>query len=299
MASAHEEHHALGHLHRLSGQAGLIITLALWSVAFLCGAVTYSALVKETFQALISGSSLVWKFTIVIYFTSWIAGVKIDKDNERDIYKTAPREGRIDPLSTTLAMAVFVLFGLMYLIEDLATGSSDAFLAIGLRHVVNPGAYQGLAHLLDGYGRLVLVLLIHALWLFNIPLWRYFIRHFIAPMTEASLRLCAKRHDYAGTKRIQIMSSYLMGDWQKLRFGVGIAYLAVVDVAYFAVLMHIPNGAVYLSILICGFVLAMEAWVWLMRFKVRFALGCVDEIVADYKLTKKPARAVAAPPGGE
>ena len=122
------------------------------------------------------------------------------------------------------------------------------------------------------------------------------IRHFIAPMTEASLKVCAKRHDYAGMKRIQIMSTYLMGDWQKLRFGAGIAYLALVDVAYFAILAHLAEGTIYLSILMCGFVLAMEAWVWLMRFKVRFALGCVDEIVADYKLTKKAARAVTTVP---
>jgi len=43
------------------------------------------------------------------------------------------------------------------------------------------------------------------------------------------------------------------------------------------------------SIPICGFVLAAEGWVWLMRFKVKFALECVDEIVRRYRLVRKPA----------
>jgi len=35
------------------------------------------------------------EIAIVVYFTSWIVGVQIDKDRERDIFKTAPREGQV------------------------------------------------------------------------------------------------------------------------------------------------------------------------------------------------------------
>jgi len=289
MASTRDHGGGLSHLQRLANQAALLIKIGLWCAALLFGAITFQAISKETFDALVSSSSLIWKFAIVVYFTSWIVGVQIDKDRERDIFKTAPREGRLDTLSITLAMTVFVLFGLMYLIEDISTGASQSFAAQRIKSILTDPVYRDISILFKNNEHKWVIVLIDVLWVFNIPLWLYFIKHFIKPMAKKSLEDCSKNRNYAGIKRIEIMESYLVGKWQKWRFGAGLAYLLIVDLFYVGFLRNTDDGTTHLAIPICGFVLAAEGWVWLMRFKVKFALECVDEIVDRYRLVRKPA----------
>jgi len=214
---------------------------------------------------------------------------RLSKDRERDIFKTAPREGRLDTLSITLAMTVFVLFGLMYLIEDISTGASQSFAAQRIKSILTDPVYRDISILFKNNEHKWVIVLIDVLWVFNIPLWLYFIKHFIKPMAKKSLEDCSKNRNYAGIKRIEIMESYLVGKWQKWRFGAGLAYLLIVDLFYVGFLRNTDDGTTHLAIPICGFVLAAEGWVWLMRFKVKFALECVDEIVDRYRLVRKPA----------
>ena len=43
----------------------------------------------------------------------------------------------------------------------------------------------------------------------------------------------------------------------------------------------------HFSLLIAGFVLSVESWIWLERYKVKFSLACLEEIALRYSFVPR------------
>ena len=290
MKDAHREHVERAYLRRLGADAGLIITLGVYLTSFV-GFVTFSVFLwqfaKQHSAAIFSSESLIWKISIIVYFSSWISGVRADKSREEAIYLSAPNRGRIDPVSAVSALLVFVLFALMLLAEEASPGSADTpagWLQSSVWARQMTGWYAA-----DGPAAFVVFL--NVLWFFNIFIWRLFIRKFIAPMARRSAELYAARGDHLGTLKIGIFGDYIMGEWQWRRFAAGAAYLLLMNVLFLRGAGGAGGTQLYLSLLVAGFVGSMEFWIWLRRYKTKFSLACVEEIGERYDLVPNISRA--------
>ncbi len=311
------------YLRRLGAVASTLLGVGFWFTAFVFGAATYSALANDTMWALWKAGSFLWKFSIAIYFTSWVLGVKFDKDRELEIYRSAPREGRIDAGSAALALFIFVLFGIMYLVEDIgytsdAAGSAPrSFLAAWLlnMHMVS-GYHESILYDCRKYGDITLFVFINVLWFFNVFIWRYFVKHFIKPMEAASRQIYREEENHFGLEKIHVFNRYIDGRWQWHRFACGSAYLLLLDVMLVLVLTtHVfgvavdpqPESAsaglgasgperITLAVLFAGFVIGVEGWIWIERLRTKFALSSIDGMSHRYDLSPHRATHRRRPP---
>lgn len=267
------------HLRKLGKRADRLIKIPLWIVTGL-GMLTLGQFlwdsVKQHEDIFLSNEDLIWKVAIIAYFTSWVVGVQKDKTQELDVYLSAPRSGRIDPGSAASCVLVFILFALMWLSES---ASHDRAQLGGIFFKAIPGA-SATADFFAVRGMLSFVVFLNVLWILNVFLWRLFIRKFIAPMSQRSRELYAQENNYVGLLKTELFDGYIMGSWQVHRFLVGGLYLAVLDGGFW--LAGLERHSLWMSVLVAGFVIAIEGWIWLMRYKLDFSLSCIDDISARY-----------------
>lgn len=271
--------------HRLSVSVNRLIKYCAWMTAGGFGFYTLWSVLNNGIQLVLSNDSLVWKIIISSYFVSWLVGVQFDKTYEEYVYNTAPRQGKLDIKSIILAAMVFLLFGIMYFIDGISTygkfldneliSSTQTYLSIN--------------------GRSIILILLNVLWFFNIPLWWYFLQNFINPMSHAATIKCRHDKNLLGIEKILIVDNYISGQWQNYRFVIGSIILIFVDIIWiiFIVLDGYPTN--YLSIILCGYLMFIEAWVWLMRAKMKYAIQALDKLSEKYYLTRRGPKAIRSP----
>lgn len=224
---------------------------------------------------------VLWKITLVLYFSSWILGPKFDKTNEEDVYVSAPRGGRLPMGHVCAVLSVAILFALMAMAETLNDRDNlvpRAMVLVGLNPASIGRRYQE-------YGPVSFLAFLNVLWVINVPLWLMFVRGHIVPMSRRSQRILKADDDRLGLQKVRVMDDYIMGRWQAWRFATGAIYLIVVDAAVYLQL-HRPIK-LYEYIAICGFVVVFESWVWLERLKARVALRLLEAMSIAYTLTPR------------
>jgi hypothetical protein len=278
-------------LELISSTVSLILTVGALFVAIVFAGATYSSFVHELYPAIFSSESLLWKFSIVLYFTSWYGGVRLDHAREAKIYRMPLPEVKVDPTSAALAFMIFVLFGFMYLVEDIqtanASGKEAESLLYYLGSLILADHKTAAVAWLSKHGTLIIIGLINFLWFFNIFLWRWFVEYFIKPLSKRSIE--HYRHErpnpnYFGVLKVDVLNHYLDGEWQWLRFKWGTAFILVIDLVQILILYDFLPKPEVTAALFVAFVVTFESWVWIKRLQVGFQISYLDEISRKYDL---------------
>jgi hypothetical protein len=255
-------------LHRLTNSVNKLINYGFWTTTVVFGGLTISEAFKGSYEKIALVDSLIWKIILSSYFISWFAGVKFDKEHEEYVYNTAPRGGKLDIRSIGLASAVFLLFCIMFVVDRYSINS----LTIGNITVS---------------GRSVLLFLLNVLWFFNIPLWIYFLRKFIDPMSKATKAEYDRDENFLGIEKIQTVNNYIKGQWQKVRFIIGSILILVVDGFWIYTVYILKYSDNYASLIVCGYLVVIESWVWLMRARMKYGIEALDRLGQEYDLTPR------------
>ncbi len=237
---------------------------------------------------LLPDSNILWKVTVVAYFSSWVLGVRFDKDNEEDAYVSAPNRGKIPAIDAALVLLVAVIFSFIAVLEEISSNadqSGNPIAELALR--VFGGWAASISKLYIKYGALSFLTILNTIWFLNIFLWRYFLKRYVYDMSLRSRAIMTERHRHAGLIKLEVMDNYLSGEWQAWRFAMGAVYLVVLNVYFGFVQARGLPMAIYHHLLLCGFVLVVEAWVWFERFRVRFTLRSIESVSSRYRLTPR------------
>jgi hypothetical protein len=227
----HPSSHAPTPIELLTRVVTLILTVGSIVIAILFAGITYSAFVHELIPAVISKESLLWKSSIVLYFTSWFAGVHLDLAREAKIFHLNEPVVRIDLKSAALACFIFVLFGIMYFIEDIQTGKGESLLyQLGPLIQLDENKKSEWILWISAHGVFLILGVINFLWVFNIFVWRWFVEYFIKPISRRSRAHYRSEGDNFGIVKTDILNEYLDGDWQWSRYKWGIGYLLSIDI---------------------------------------------------------------------
>lgn len=267
----------------------LILLIGTIFVLTLFGLITFTSFVDDLVPAVFSTQSLVWKFTIVTYFTSWLGGVNVDIRREGKIYHPEEKPGpRVDRLSWSLTFVIFVLFGIMYFIEDIQADQHDSLLAKFLYYTqLQDGMKQQGLSWIKAHGPLLILALINFLWFFNIFLWRWLVEYFTKDLSRESRLYYKSVKDYFGIVKVDLLDRYLDGNWQWRRYISGIVFLLFIDLFFIPSMFGNLDQVVDPKIppaLCATFVAVFETWIWLERLRVGFSIRNLDTVAKQYSL---------------
>ena len=136
---------------------------------------------------LLPDSNILWKVTVVAYFSSWVLGVRFDKDNEEDAYVSAPNRGKIPAIDAALVLLVAVIFSFIAVLEEISSNadqSGNPIAELALR--VFGGWAASISKLYIKYGALSFLTILNTIWFLNIFLWRYFLKRYVYDMSLRS-----------------------------------------------------------------------------------------------------------------
>ena len=208
--------------------------------------------VVETFAATILLHS-----ALGIYYFSWMFGL-INDTREQELVYTQPLKNV--PIHC-------LIFGLFF------------FLAFG-----------GLCYVKTAYSFSLV------LWIFlagNVLFWLYYVKRFLKATTEATRADFISNRDYISLEYLRaIHDDYLCGGWQWWRFAIGgiiislIAILAIQPGPLRSVIENIKPGQLntLIASLLLLFVLLMESWIWMRRFRVKNNIALLEDIQGRYHL---------------
>jgi hypothetical protein len=201
---------------------------------------------------------VLWKLTLLVYYTGWVVGTSIDTNFHEDVSVRAPFGGQL-PLQAAGLLVVFLIVAALLLYSR----TFEQF-----------------------------VLFITVFYATCLVGYRYIVREFSRPMIEESRAAYSADNDHFGLERIAIFERYMMGRWQFWRFMVG--WLIIATMIALAVLNRVLGGSipflrdvpiefVQLVGMVC-FILILETWIFYMRLKTIAALGALDDLSARYDL---------------
>jgi hypothetical protein len=191
---------------------------------------------------------------------------------EAKIYHLDEPAVKIDLKSGSLACFIFVLFGIMYFIEDVHTGQGESLLyQLGQLIQLTPSEKSDWILWIIKYAIFIVLGVINFLWIFNIFIWRWFVEYFIKPISRRSEAHYKSEGDHFGVIKIDVLNEYLDGDWQWSRYKWGLGGLLVIDLVLVPVSYNLLN-TVTIASLFALFVTVFESWIWLERLRVGFCI---------------------------
>lgn len=189
-------------------------------------------------------STVLWKAALVIYFFSWVLGADSDTEMQADIYLNAPHGGRLTKQDIGAILGIAVGFGILCYVSD---------------------SYRGFAVVLTLF------------WGFNILAWRYMVGVLQGPIRQ-SYASYGRTARYIDIEKVRVVERYIDGTWQWWRFGVGAALALAMDALAFFV--DVPEGYAHGTIFF--FVIFVEGWIWLMRWRTKVSLKVLEDLNERY-----------------
>ncbi len=208
--------------------------------------------VVETFTATVLLHS-----ALGIYYFSWMFGL-INDTHEQELVYTQPLKN----------VAIHCLiFGLLF------------FLAFG-----------GLCYVKTEYSfSLVLGIFLVG----NVLSWQYYVKIFLKATTKATRADFTSNRDYISLEYLRtIYDDYLCGVWQWKRFATGgiiISLIAILAIypgpprSVIEIIQPVQPNTLIASLLLL-FVLVMESWIWMRRFRVKNNIALLGDIQGKYHL---------------
>jgi hypothetical protein len=201
---------------------------------------------------------VLWKLTLLVYYTAWVVGASIDTNFHEDVSVRAPFGGRL-PLQAMGLLVVFLIVAALLLYSR----TFEQF-----------------------------VLFITLFFTTNYVSYRYIVREFTRPMLDESRAAYLAADDHFGIERIAIFERYMIGRWQFWRFMVGYLIIAIL-IAIAALSRLLGESIPYLREIpieviqlvgMAGFVVILEIWIFYMRLKTIAALAALEDLSGRYDL---------------
>jgi hypothetical protein len=217
----------------------------------------------------------VWIFlqiTIVIYFWSWfLAAVKGIEIQSLLLVTTNSAEEKM-PFSAYFALSIGVPIGILAMIVVLYKD---------IQMVSDFIAKFGGGSLTE-----LLVFLLAAFWIWDM-LWHISVRKTMRSMIDASKeRMQGKTKKYVEQEQLVFFEGFIFGGWRFLRIYFGLIVIRMLifisiffdDVIIMPILNYMFNVDGVLAILIFGFVVISEAWIWIMRHRLIVGVKTIESL---------------------
>lgn len=217
----------------------------------------------------------VWIFlqiTIVIYFWSWfLAAVKGIEIQSLLLVTTNSAEEKM-PFSAYFALSIGVPIGILAMIVVLYKD---------IQMVSDFIAKFGGGSLTE-----LLVFLLAAFWIWDM-LWHISARKTMRSMIDASKeRMQGKTKKYVEQEQLVFFEGFIFGGWRFLRIYFGLIVIRMLifisiffdDVIIMPILNYMFNVDGVLAILIFGFVVISEAWIWIMRHRLIVGVKTIESL---------------------
>lgn len=242
--------------------------------AILLAIFTYLQVIDIPLGTLINSvdSDLLRRFTVILYYWCWVFGATFDNDIQEFSYFA--ERGTVKLRKRDIAL--IVAFGFVGGALLWASRNDQAF-------------------------AIVLTLF----FAFNIfGFW--WILQFVGPLIKHSRAKFEQERNFFSLVQLGLVSDYMKGLWQWLRFGAGILLVSAMDGICFsnsfkiflaqnigstfgldasALALRLPTFA------FVAFVIVMEGWIWMKRAQIRVSLDLLGTVSADYALQPLETRA--------
>jgi hypothetical protein len=207
-------------------------------------------------------SDNLYKFTLAIYFFSWIFGLRMDLKNEAEVFRSVPKKGKMTWKMISSILTLVVIFSVL------------CYLAYFQMY------------------KLAAVLLFIYL-VFNIIIWQYLVR-VAKPLITVSQKIYLKEKDFFNYNKLVVFKKYLFGNWQWMRFGIGLALILItIIVTYTPIGLKIveninPKYSITTNFVTVGlifiYILSIELLIWWQRFRVALKIEILEELDEEYEL---------------
>jgi hypothetical protein len=191
---------------------------------------------------------VIHQLTLVIYFTSWVAGCNKDLELQEVSYVRAPR-------TANFGVGVSVMLGLFFAAMCAARSMQQflAFLAVFLA--------------LDVIG------------------WIYMTKRLLPPVYTQSKAVFKAHNNKVGLVRLEFTWRYVAGKWKRARYWAMATLLVALTVfvlspapQWIQPKTQLPADAL-IALAILGYVLVVEAWMWTQRLRCSYCHEKIEEIL--------------------
>lgn len=269
-------------------------------LVILAGGATAIEFAREFFSEhlldIFNVDSVVWKFSIVIYFTSWLFGVEVDKRRQLRVYRFAPKQAKAHISLIIISYTLALLFVLMVVGEELTMLGQ----AKGTTTAENTGYLAQLIHFwitdrdeIYRNGFRLFLAAINVLWLLNIIGWIGYLHYVINPIASYCKEIYEKEPDpYSGLEKINVEERYIKGKWQIARFLVGTVLLVALDATFYRISHGLAatnkfQNTLAFSLAILGYIGVIEIWVWSRRLRAGAAIRSIETLSTKYSFRSR------------
>lgn len=135
-------------------------------------------------------------------------------------------------------------------------------------------------------------------FLFNIGGFAY-ILWFVTPIMKASETKYRQGRNYFSLAQLELVSHFMNGAWQRIRFTVGLVMVAIMNaicfsdtvrtaianlIAQFAAIDAAQLALRLPTFMFVIFVALLEGWIWVQRGRIKIALDVLEELSARFIL---------------
>lgn len=204
-------------------------------------------------------ASIILKATLLVYFSSWIAGISLDLSDEEHCLLVAPNKGNLTKMAIGIILGIGALFAILCMSKNFRLFSVCLFVFF----------------LVD--------------WLGN-----KYINYYAKTSIEKSKIKYVKNENYIGYMQMQSLQYYLFGRFNQLRYLIGFILILILIFFSFTNLptlvaerFGLGSSQLILSLIFSVFVLIVETMMWYARLKRVFIFKTLQYIEQEYRVVKK------------
>lgn len=236
----------------ISRKARFIVNSAILILGLIFGYLKLRGISIVPFINNLSGDFIL-KLSIVAYYFSWSTGTLSDIDDQEMVYIRGP-ENKYLPPSYLIIFLIVIVFALLCWVKN----------------------FQGFA----------ITLLIF--WITNVFAWKYFIKYILKDIFNDSRREYQKINSFSLFEKLDIVQNYSEGNWQLIRFIVGLIMIIIIILLAFTPLSLLVSKYLKISSEVIDafsiflYVIFMETVIWIMRIKMKVSLSVIEKIDKRY-----------------
>jgi hypothetical protein len=206
------------------------------------------------------------QFVLVAYYFSWVFGTSFDVSTQQAVYIRDPQRGRMPGGAFLVVLILFAVAAIL-----LWANENDTYFA---------GTLTGFV-----------VVNVVSFWI---------LLRRVRPIISASHKAYEERGDFFGLELLRIVTDYIAGKWQWLRFvAMGLLILAA-DIVCFNeharqllgvgvqnLIPSLPAEAIaplLTDMLLFLFVLVAEGWIWTLRVRTKTSMIVIENLNERYVL---------------
>lgn len=201
-------------------------------------------------------ADLILKFSLVIYYFSWVAGTISDTNDQEIVYIRGPKKERFPFHVYVVASIIAIAFGLLCWANN----------------------FQRFALALSTF------------WIINLISWRYMISFIVGEIIIDSQKEYQSINSFSLFEKLNVVKNYIDGKWQWNRFIIGLLLLIIINMLAFTPLSTLVSQYLKISldfinsISILAYIIFVETWIWIKRIQTKVSISTIEIIDKKYQL---------------